>query len=100
MPPKKLCEVLRDLFGHRFYRPKIDPLWLTWNGATIPKLVRAIDDQEAFSRLPILADALEEAGCINAAILNHCRKPARHYRGCWVIDGILGKSERQLPGEE
>jgi hypothetical protein len=66
-------------------------MWLTWNGATISKLAQAIDDHEAFDRLPILADALEEAGCASAAILDHCRKPARHYRRCWVIDCLRGR---------
>jgi hypothetical protein len=39
----------------------------------------------------VLADALEEAGCDNADVLDHCRKPGEHVRGCWVIDHLLGK---------
>jgi hypothetical protein len=42
-------------------------------------------------RLAVLADALEEAGCIDADILNHCRQPGEHVRGCWVVDLLLGK---------
>ena len=46
----------------------------------------------AFERLPILADALEEAGCDNAEMLGHCREQARvHVRGCWVLDLLLNK---------
>jgi hypothetical protein len=42
--------------------------------------------------MPILADALEEAGCTNSDILDHCRQSGEHVRGCWVIDALLGKS--------
>jgi hypothetical protein len=42
--------------------------------------------------MPILADALEDAGCDNADILSHCRQPGAHVRGCWVVDLVLGKS--------
>jgi hypothetical protein len=54
-------------------------------------LAQAIYDDRAFDRLPILADALEEAGCDTADILAHCRGPGPHVRGCWVVDLILGK---------
>jgi hypothetical protein len=54
-------------------------------------LADAIYQDRAFDRLPILADALEEAGCTDAEILNHCRQPGEHWRGCWVVDLILGK---------
>ncbi|HTU88816.1 MAG TPA: hypothetical protein VMF69_01855 [Gemmataceae bacterium] len=55
-------------FGNPFRSVTIDPAWLTWNDATIPKLAQAIYDERAFDRLPILAEALEEAGCTNADI--------------------------------
>jgi hypothetical protein len=48
-------------------------------------------DERAFERLPILADALMDAGCDNADILAHCRGPGPHERGCWAVDLILGK---------
>ena len=41
--------------------------------------------------MPILADALEDAGCTNQDILNHCRGGGEHVRGCWVVDLLLGK---------
>ena len=82
---------LRDIFGNPFRPVTIDPAWLTWNDGTIPKLAQAIYDERAFDRMPILADALEEAGCTNSGILDHCRQPAEHVRGCWVVDLILGK---------
>ena len=53
-------------------------------------LAEAVYREKAFDRLPILADALEEAGCDAAELLDHCRVPSAHARGCWVIDLILG----------
>ena len=55
------------------------------------RIAQAIYDKRAFDRMPILADALEDAGCDNADILAHCRGPNEHVRGCWVVDLILGK---------
>jgi hypothetical protein len=54
-------------------------------------LAREIDQRCRFQELPILADALEEAGCQDEAILTHCRAPAEHVRGCWVVDALLVK---------
>ncbi|MDY3556283.1 hypothetical protein R5W24_005446 [Gemmata sp. JC717] len=46
-----------------------------------------------FSAMPILADALQDAGCEDGAVLDHCRDPhGVHVRGCWVVDLVLGKS--------
>ena len=63
-------------------------------GTTAPsaRWPRSIYDDRAFDRLPILADALEDAGCADAAILSHCRGPGEHVRGCWVVDLLLGKA--------
>jgi hypothetical protein len=63
----------------------------SWSDGIVPKLGQAIYAERRFNHLPILADAFEEAGCTNAGILNHCRLPGEHVRGCWVIDLILGK---------
>ena len=65
--------------------------WLQWNDGTIPKIAQTIYDHRTFADLPILADALEEAGCDNADILTHCRSSGEHVRGCWVVDLLLGK---------
>ena len=48
--------------------------------------------REVFDGLPILADALEDAGCDDSDILSHCRSGPVHVRGCWVVDLLLGKS--------
>ena len=71
---------------------QLDPSWLAWNDGAIRKMAQAIYDARAFDRLPLLADALEDAGCTDAAILSHCREPGEHVRGCWVVDLLLGKS--------
>ena len=83
--------LVRDVFGNPFCPVAIDPAWLTWHDGTIPRLAQAIYENRAFDRLLILADALEEAGCDNAAILNHCRQPGVHGRGCWIVDLLLDK---------
>jgi hypothetical protein len=68
-----------------------DPEWLLWNNATLPRIAGLIYADRAFDRLPILADALQDAGCTNADILAHCRGGGDHVRGCWVVDLILEK---------
>jgi hypothetical protein len=69
----------------------IPPIVLTWNGSIVRRIAQSIYDDHTFDRLPILADALEEAGCTDADILAHCRQPGEHVRGCWVVDLVLGK---------
>jgi hypothetical protein len=69
----------------------VDPAWLAWNGGTVVKLAEAIYAGRAFDRMPILADALEEAGCADANFLDHCREPGPHALGCWIVDLLLGK---------
>jgi hypothetical protein len=86
-----VCALLRDLVGNPFRPVAADPRWLSWKDETVVKLAQAVYDEWAFDRLPILADALEDAGCTNEDILNHCRQPGEHARGCWVVDLLLGK---------
>ena len=80
--------IVRDLFGNPF-APIAVPVRLT---ATAYSLAQSIYIDRAFDRLPILGDALEDAGCTNRDILDHCRQPGEHVRGCWVVDLVLGKS--------
>ena len=90
---KDQAALLRDLFGFLLFRPiSINATWLAWNDGAIRKMAHVIYDARAFDRLPLLADALEDAGCTDADILSHCRTPAEHVRGCWVVDLLLGKS--------
>jgi hypothetical protein len=83
------ARLFRDIFGNPFRPVTFDPAWQTNNVAS---LAQAIYDERAFDRMPILADALEDAGCTNPDVLNHCRQPGEHVRGCWVVDLLLGKS--------
>ena len=83
--------LVRDLFGSPFRHAPLDPAWLAWQDRTILKLAQAVYEGRAFDRLPVLADALEEAGCTNTDILNHLRGPGPHVRGCWPLDLLLGK---------
>jgi hypothetical protein len=85
--------LLHDLFGNPFRpAPTILDSWLTWNAGTVKKLAWGIYDERAFGRLPMLADALEEAGCTDTVILDHCRRDGLQARGCWLVDLLLGKS--------
>jgi hypothetical protein len=86
------CGLLRDIFGNPFRPLTAPPGGLPWNAGVVPKLAQAIYDERAFDRLPILADALEEAGCDDRDILAHCRGGSEHVHGCWVVDLSLGKS--------
>jgi hypothetical protein len=97
--------LLRDIFGNPFRPVTFSPAWRT---GTAVSLARTMYDARDFSAMPILADALQDAGCDSDAILAHCRDtsavlgeppagspkppPATHVRGCWVTDLVLGKS--------
>jgi hypothetical protein len=82
------CDLVRDVFGNPFRPVTFDP---RWRSADALALAQGIYAERAFDRLPILADALEEAGCTEKAVLDHCRRSAVHVRGCWVVDLVLGK---------
>jgi hypothetical protein len=89
------AKLLHDIFSNPFHPTTHDPAWQT---PTVLALATAAYDDRIMpagtldtARLAVLADALEEAGCDNADILNHCRQPGVHVRGCWVVDLILGK---------
>jgi hypothetical protein len=83
-----LCRLFRCVFGNPF-RPVV--VERTWRSTAVVGLARGIYDDPAFDRLPILADALEDAGCDDADLLAHCRGEGPHVRGCFVVDLVLGK---------
>lgn len=84
--------ILREIIGNPFRpSPYIGAGCLAWNDGTIPKIAWGIYNDRGFDRLPVLADALEEAGCSDVAVLEHCRRAGGHLRGCWVVDLLLGK---------
>jgi hypothetical protein len=86
------ADLLRCLFGNPFRpMPPVNPSWLRWKNGTLGKIAQAIYDERRYEEMPILADALDEAGCTAPDILQHCRQHKEHVRGCWVVDLLLGK---------
>jgi hypothetical protein len=83
--------LLRDVLGNPFRPVRVDPSWRLWNDGTVVKIAQGIYEERAFDRLPILHDALLDAGCDCMDILTHCRSVGPHERGCWVVDLVLGK---------
>jgi hypothetical protein len=80
--------------AHRLSHPDapavtLDPAWLAWNDGTVVRLARGMWDEGAFDRLPILGDALQEAGCDDAAVLGHCRSGGPDARSSWLVDLIV-----------
>ncbi|HEX3149646.1 MAG TPA: hypothetical protein VHR66_16340 [Gemmataceae bacterium] len=80
--------MLRDIFGNPFRPVAFDPRWRTSDSVGV---ARGIYEDRAFERMPILADALMDAGCDDEQVLSHCRGEGPHVRGCWVVDLVLGK---------
>jgi hypothetical protein len=92
---EKSCRVvhLHDIFGNPFrFLPPLPAVVLAWNDGTVVRLAKGIYDDRRFEDLPILADALEEAGCREQSVLDHLRSPGPHVRGCWPLDLILGRA--------
>lgn len=79
--------LIRDIFGDR---NMVHSFGSIWRQPAVIHLARLIYDERAFDRMPDLAGALENAGCLDEAFLNHCRESALHVRGCQAIDLILG----------
>jgi hypothetical protein len=80
------ARVMREILP--FHPITLSSSYLT---STVLALAQGIYEEKAFDRMPILADALQDAGCDNSDILNHCRGPGPHVRGCFVVDLCLGK---------
>jgi hypothetical protein len=83
------CAIIRDMFPNPSRPASVDSAWLTSDALA---LARGMYESRDFTALPVLADALEEAGCEEAELLAHCRGPGSHVRGCWLVDLVLGKS--------
>ncbi|MBA4188888.1 MAG: hypothetical protein C0467_12900 [Planctomycetaceae bacterium] len=82
------CDLVRDIFVNPFRTVTFSPEWRT---STAVSLAKQMYESRDFSAMPILADALQDAGCDNADVLDHCRGTGPHVRGCWVVDMLLGK---------
>jgi len=66
----------------------LDPRWLS---STVIDLARTIYEERVWERMPILADALMDAGCDSEEVINHCHGPGPHVRGCWVVDLLTSR---------
>jgi hypothetical protein len=86
---------VREIFGNPFRPVAFDPRWRTPQAVA---LARAMYDDRRFEDMPLLADALEEAGCGSEALLQHCRDGGVHVRGCWAIDAVLGRGPAMTAG--
>jgi hypothetical protein len=84
------ADLLRDIFCP-FRALSLAEGLLVWNDRAIPRLAHTLYHDRAFELFPILADALEDAGCTDAVLLGHCRGPGPHVRGCFVLDPLLEK---------
>lgn len=98
-----ICGVFREVVGNPFVeRVSASPEWTaaggkaaSWMlkvGETARNIALGVQAEQAFDRLPILADALEDDGCADADLLAHLRHQSHHLRGCWAVDLVLGKS--------
>jgi hypothetical protein len=88
---RPFADLLRDIFRNPFRDAlPFDSAALAPKGSQVANIARTIYDEQRWEDLPVLADAMEEAGCADADLLGHCRAPRAHARGCWVIDLVLG----------
>jgi hypothetical protein len=85
--------LLNCVTGNPFRPPSPLPAGvLAWNDATVRRLAEAVYGECAWGKLPVLADALLDAGCQDEELMRHCRLEEPHVRGCWAVDLILGRS--------
>jgi hypothetical protein len=82
------ADLVRDIFGNPFRSFELKPEWLTLD---VLSLASGMYDSRDFGSMPILADALQDAGCDEEEVLTHCREAREHVRGCWIVDLLLGK---------
>jgi hypothetical protein len=90
----------QDTFYYDLFRPVVDDVqgpvrraWFRpdWATPTVVALTRRVLDERDEVAMLVLADALEDAGCVDEGLLAHCRSGEKHVRGCWALDVITGK---------
>jgi hypothetical protein len=86
------ADLVREIIGNPFRPCVLVPDWLSCNGGVAGAVARAIYESGTFADLPVLADALEDAGCADGFLLDHLRSAGPHYRGCWALDLIVGRN--------
>lgn len=87
------CDYVRDIFGDPFAPIAPDPDWSKWSDGTVPRLAEEVYESRSYEAIPILGDALQDAGCDNQDVLNHCYQGGPHVRGCWVVDLFRPKTQ-------
>lgn len=93
IPAELYCaDLIREVFGNPFLEVWFDPCWRT---SAVRDLALSIERSGDYSRMPMLADALEEAGCTDSNVVGHLRTGRGHVRGCWVLDGLLTSADRR-----
>lgn len=85
------CDLLRCIFADPFDPVAVDPDWLARNEGRVAKVAESIYRRRAFDELPLLADALEDCGCADTRLLDHCRGAGPHARGCFAVDALTGR---------
>jgi hypothetical protein len=83
------ADLLREVVGSPIRPAVFAPDWRT--SAAVGLAGQAYGSRD-FALLPVLGDALQDAGYADEAVLAHCRGPGPHSRGCWVVDGVLDRS--------
>jgi hypothetical protein len=86
------CDLLRDIFGNPFAAAPLNLARNRRQSCRAVALARGIYEGRRFGELPQLAELLRDAGCAREDALAHCRSCKAHVRGCWVLDGVLGKN--------
>ena len=82
--------LLREIVGNPWHRVRVEPHWLVVNEGAVGRLAAALEADGDWARLPILGDALEDAGCDDEVLLMHCRAGGEHVRGCWCAGHLIG----------
>jgi hypothetical protein len=89
----QVLRLLEEIFGpFAGSAPLATPAVLAWHGSLVLHLAREIYTEKSFERMPILADALLDAGCDNEELMTHCRRRGNHVLGCWALDVLLGQT--------
>lgn len=87
-----VTSAIREVVGNPFRKRELRHTWLRANGGLVRRLAEAAALEGDFGVLPVLADALEDAGCTEEVLLDHCRQAGEHARGCWAVDLLTEKS--------
>lgn len=86
VPEEAIASILAEM--------SVEPALLAWHDGTVVKIAAGIRESQTFDRLPVLADALEEAGCTHRLLLEHCRAGKPHFHSCWVADLLVGEAKK------